>query len=158
MLKIQSMEETATLLSSGIVSHISQIFSLHSTTQIMLVGWFAIMITYWDSEMVRYHDNLLRLRDIHPGVYEEFKDGCFSIRRIRKPFSGSPIDLTLEQTMNANAASKKMGISYLTNSISGHFLRTSIITDALDELSISKQEDVTQDLTSNRVRRNNAGR
>ena len=68
--------------------------------------------------MVQYHDILLRLRDTHPSVNEELKGGCFSIRKTRKPFSGSPIDLTLEQTMNVDTANQKVGISYHTNPVS----------------------------------------
>ena len=54
--------------------------------------------------LIRYHDNLLKLQQTHPKVYAEFKDGLFSIKRTNKSFSGIPIDLTLEQTINADAA------------------------------------------------------
>ena len=58
-----------------------------------------------------------------------------AIKRTTKPFSASPIDLTLEQTINADAASQRTGISSLTNSISArqrwaesHYLRTMLNT------------------------------
>ena len=51
-----------------------------------------------------------------------------------KTSSGNPIDLTLEQTVNADASSQRTGIASMTNSISphqhwveSHFLRTTII-------------------------------
>ena len=68
--------------------------------------------------LVRYEDNLLKLKETHPGVYAEFKEGCFSLRRTEKAFSRLPIDLTLEQTINADAACQRKGIAALTDSIS----------------------------------------
>jgi hypothetical protein len=54
-----------------------------------------------------YHDNLLKLNETHPEVYREFKSGCFSIKRTSKTFSRLPIDLTLEQTVNPDAACQR---------------------------------------------------
>ena len=68
--------------------------------------------------LVRYHDNLLKLSETHKDVYDEFKKGCFDIKRTKKDFSRLTTDLTLEQTVNADAANQKTGISYFTNSIS----------------------------------------
>ena len=53
----------------------------------------------------RYHDNLLRMEDTHPGITSMFENGAISVRRTKKNFSGSAIDLTLEQTQNADSAS-----------------------------------------------------
>ena len=112
--------------------------------------------------IVMYHDNLLKLRETHPTVYDEFKKGWFSIKRTTKSFSAQPIDLTLEQTINTDAASQKTGIGALTNSISArqrwtesHFIRTEIISHVLEDLSMTKKEDVTQDLKPTRIRHNN---
>ena len=86
--------------------------------------------------------------ETHPEVYAEFKKGGFSIKRTKKSFSGSPIDLTLEQTINADAASQRTGIASLTNSISArqrwaesHFLRSSVISHVFEDLQMSKKED-----------------
>ena len=43
--------------------------------------------------------------DTHPGIREDFEQGTLSIRRTDRPFSRLPIDLTLEQTLNGEAAS-----------------------------------------------------
>ncbi len=59
--------------------------------------------------LTRYLDNLLRMEDTHPGITEEFENGALSIRRTNKRFSRIPIDLTLEQTINADAASSLTG-------------------------------------------------
>ena len=91
-------------------------------------------------------NNLLAVLETHPEVYDEFKKGWFSIKRTSKSFSGSPIELTLEQTKNTDAASQRTGISSLTNSISArqrwaesHFLRMSIISDVFNDLNVSKE-------------------
>ena len=57
-----------------------------------------------------YHDKLLKLKNSHPDIYEKFKNGCFSLKQTSKPFSRIPIDLTLEQTINADAACQRSGI------------------------------------------------
>ena len=67
--------------------------------------------------LVRYH-NLLKLSETQKNVYDLFKKGCFGIKRTKMDFSRLPIDLTLEQTINADVASQKTGILYITNSIS----------------------------------------
>ena len=68
--------------------------------------------------LVRYHDNLLKLSETQKDVYDEFKKGYFGIKRTKKDFSRLLIDLTLEQTVNADAASQKTGTLYFMNSIS----------------------------------------
>ena len=52
---------------------------------------------------------MMRMEDTHPGITEYFEKGMISIRRTNKPFSRIPIDLTLEQTVNADAASSAKG-------------------------------------------------
>ena len=66
---------------------------------------------------VRVHDNLLKIEATHPSLAEEFQNGRFGIKRTKKEFSRMPIDLTLEQTINADAASQRTGISSFTNSL-----------------------------------------
>ena len=60
---------------------------------------------------MKYHDNLLRLGVTHPEVQDECRRGCFSLKRTNKHFSAGPIDLALEQTINAVAASQQTGIT-----------------------------------------------
>ena len=113
--------------------------------------------------LIRFLDSLMRLDQTHPLLYRDFCKGLFAIRRTKKPFSGSPIDLTLEQTVNGDAASEKLGITHLTNSISArqkwslsHSLRITIVSDLLEKLLITKKEDVTGELKPCRVKRDNA--
>ena len=103
----------------------------------------------------------MRLDKSHPEVYEEFKKGCFSLKRTKKPFSAGPIDLTLEQTINADAASQRTGVTSITNSISArqrwaesHALRTRIISTLFDQLGIMKRDDISKDLKNDQLKRN----
>ena len=86
--------------------------------------------------LVRYHDNLLKLKDTHPEVHQEFENG-------------------------ADAACQRKGIVSLTNSISArqrwaqsHFIRTSIISQVFEDLGMTKKEDVSQDLRTSQIKRN----
>ena len=109
---------------------------------------------------VKYHDNLLKLPESHPQVYSEFKRKLFGIQRTTKPFSRTPIDLTLEQTINADAASQRTGISAMTNSIGArqrwaqsHFLRIDIISKINEDLGLTRKEDVSADLKKNQIKK-----
>ena len=111
--------------------------------------------------LVRYHDNLLKLSETHKDVYDEFKKGCFGIKKTKKDFSRLPMVLTLEQTVNADAASQKTGISYFTNSISArqrwadsHFVRMEVLSEVLNKLDMTTKEDVSQDLKPNQIMKN----
>lgn len=59
--------------------------------------------------LVVFHDKLLTMEESHPGITEAFEKGIISIRRTSKSFSRNPIDLTLEQTINADAANQLTG-------------------------------------------------
>ena len=108
-----------------------------------------------------YHDKLLKLKNSYSHIYEEFKNGCFSLKRTSKPFSRIPIDLTLEQTINANAACQLSRIISLTNSISArqrwtqsHSIRTSILSKLFEELGMTSKEDISEELKLHRVKQN----
>ena len=103
----------------------------------------------------------MKLSEAHKDVYDEFKKGCFGIKRTKMDFSRLPIDLTLEQTVNADEASQKTGISYFTNSISArqrwadsHFIRMEVLSEVLNKLGMTTKEDVSQDLKPNRIMKN----
>ena len=96
--------------------------------------------------LTRYHDNLLKLPEIHPSVYAEFKDGLFSI----KSFSGIPTDLTLEQTTNATAACQRTAMVNLNSAgqrwAQSYYIKTSMISYLYESLGITKKEDITEEL------------
>ena len=117
-----------------------------------------IKTTYW---LTVYHDKLLKLKNSHPDIYEKFKNGCFSLKQTSKPFSRIPIDLTLEQTINADAACQRSGIISLTNSISArqhwaqsHSIRTSILSKLFEELGMASEEVISEELKLHRVKQN----
>ena len=108
-----------------------------------------------------YHDKLLKLKISHPDIYEEFKNGCSSLKRKSKPFSRIPIDLTLEQTINADAVCQRSGIVLLTNSISAqqrwaqsHSICTSILSKLFEELRMTSKEDISEEPKLHRVKQN----
>ena len=105
----------------------------------------------------------MKLNETHLEVYNEFKQGWFTIRRTEKPFSSTAIDLTLEQTVNAEAASQHLEVLSITNSISArqrwaesHYLRTSIVSTMLEHLGMTKKDDVSQHIKPNRIKKANA--
>ena len=111
---------------------------------------------------VKYHNSLLTLEETHPETFREYQDGMFSINRTTKPFSGNPIDLTLEQKVNVDAASQRTGIAAITNSISAHqcwaeshFLRTTIISYLNEDLNLTKKEDITKSLKTSNINQDN---
>ncbi|GFT31310.1 uncharacterized protein TNCV_607581 [Trichonephila clavipes] len=101
---------------------------------------------------VKYY-NLLKVAETHPDLYEEFKQSCFGIKLATKPFSRQPIDLVLEQTINAYAARSLIGVIHLKNSISArqwwarnHDVRSTIINQVYLEPGLSTHQDVSTDL------------
>ncbi|XP_049307362.1 uncharacterized protein LOC125777151 [Bactrocera dorsalis] len=110
--------------------------------------------------LVFYLNQLQHISDTHPGLREEIAKGSFGIRRTQKPFSRIPVDLTLEQTINGEAARRLTGIVNLTNSISArqrwarnHGARTKIISHVLKRAGMSNnREDVAADLHPDRLK------
>lgn len=98
-----------------------------------------------------YYQKFLNMDITDPGLRDEFLNGALSIRRTSKNFARSPIDLTLEQTINANAANKLTGISSFRNSIDArqkwaetHTIRMEIMSKFFDEIGITKLDDGTE--------------
>lgn len=113
--------------------------------------------------LVKYHDNLMKIEDTHPGLQELLQKGCFGIKRTDKPFSRQPIDLTLEQTINADAARRLTGVIHFTNSISArqrwsrsHSIRSSLISHVYEEAGLQKAQDITADLARHQIEKNSA--
>ena len=68
--------------------------------------------------MSKYQLDLMNLPATHPGLKEMLAAGLFSIRRTIIQFSRLPVDLTLEQTINADADSRMTGYTAATNNYS----------------------------------------
>ena len=107
-----------------------------------------------------YHDKLLKLKNSHPNIYEEFKNGCLSLKRTSKPFSRIQIDLTLEQTRCCvDAACQRSDIISLSNSISArqrwaqsHSICASILSKLFEELGIKIKKDISEEIKFHRVK------
>lgn len=102
--------------------------------------------------------NLLYLKSNNSSLLEEFKKGAFGVKRTDNNFSRTPVDLTLEQTINADAANSLTGISHFTNSITArqrwalsHSIRTKIISVVLQELWMTDENDTIKELESHRI-------
>lgn len=79
--------------------------------------FFALNQPNYARWLFKYHYNLCKVEEIHPGLKEVFEKGSFGIKRTGKSFSRQPVDLTLEQTINADAVNKLRGILHFTNSV-----------------------------------------
>ena len=96
--------------------------------------------------MVRYQLNLANI----------------SIRRTNKAFSRTTVNLTLEQTVNADAASKSTGISAFTTSDNARTrwmltksARSSIIGILMKHAGLSNTDDAHKELKSYRIWKDN---
>ena len=109
--------------------------------------------------LIKYHDNLLKVDETHPGLRQQFERGSFGIKRTDKAFSRQPTDITLEQTINADAANKLTGIVHTSNSISArqrwctsHTSRANIISDVMEQSGLRKSQDITSDLQKHKIK------
>lgn len=87
--------------------HHLYIFTLPSIIRI----FFAFNHQNYSRWLTLFHENLMNMEETHPGIAQDFVEGILSIRRTEKPFSRLPIDLTLEQTINADAANSFSGMA-----------------------------------------------
>ena len=67
--------------------------------------------------MTKYQLNLLNMESTHEGIWSMFEGGALSICRTPKTFSRTVVDLTLEQTVNKDAASRQGGIAAFTQCV-----------------------------------------
>ncbi len=82
------------------------------------------------------------------------------MKRTKVAFSRSAVDQTLEQTVNADAASRLTGISAFTTSeearhrwMVAHSARSSIIGHLLELAGMSMKQDSTYELGSSKITR-----
>ena len=108
--------------------------------------FFALNHRNYARWLVKYYDSVLKLNETDAEVYNELKQSWFAIRCTKMPFSSTTIDLTLEQTINAETASQRLGVLSITNSISArqhwaelHYLCTNILSTLLENLVMTKK-------------------
>ena len=112
--------------------------------------------------MTRYNLNLLNMDVTHPGVWDILQKGALSVWRTNQNFSRSPIGLSLEQTVNADAASRLSGIAAFNQSVSARKRwmitsteRSTIVGNLLSKAGLVKQNEVHKELKPSKVRRDN---
>ncbi|XP_032457827.1 uncharacterized protein LOC116417096 isoform X1 [Nasonia vitripennis] len=110
--------------------------------------------------LLKYHDNLLKVEETHPDLGIQFKNGYFGVKRTNKKFSRSPVDLTLEQTVNADAARRLTGVTHFTNSINArqrwsksHSIRSTLISYTYEEIGLKKAQDITGDVEKHQIKK-----
>lgn len=75
--------------------------------------FFAFNHQNYSRWLIYYVGKLSSIDETHPGLRSSFEQGSFGVRRTEEPFSKVPVDLTLEQTINGEAARKLIGIIHM---------------------------------------------
>src|SRR5271156_5256581 len=103
--------------------------------------------------MTLYLMNLLNMDEMHPGLRNKFESDALTIGRSSRKFSRNEVDLTLEQTINADAASRLTGISAFTQSINArkywnllHSARSKIVGAMMEKVGLMSIEETSQEL------------
>lgn len=98
--------------------------------------------------LVLYHYELQNANIIHPGLNLNI-----GFKRTNKPFSRSPIDYTLEITINALSKTAKTVHVFVTPCISAsqrwsksHSMRTQVISHVISESRLKSSNDITKEL------------
>ncbi|CAH1115845.1 unnamed protein product [Psylliodes chrysocephalus] len=109
---------------------------------------------------VAYLINLIRLKTENSPLVLQFHQGAFGVKRTSNKLARAPVDLTLEQTINADDGNKLTEVSHLTDSFSArqrwalsHSMRTKIISKVLEGVSLSRKDDVSHSLKSDRKKK-----
>lgn len=101
--------------------------------------------------------NLIKLYIDNSSLITEFRRGAFGIRRTSATFARSPVDLTLEQTINADA-SNELTNNLAADSISArqrwalsHSIRTKLLTITKQNLGLTPKDDTSYSLQKNKI-------
>ncbi len=135
------------------------IYALHR----MVPLFFACNKPNYARWMTMFVIRLTNIDHTHPGLKEILQKGALSIRRSSHSFSRSPVDLTLEQTINQDAASRLTGISAFQHSESAksrwaitRSARSAIISSLMEKVGIKKCVENDKSLRKERVNRDQA--
>ncbi|GFV68876.1 uncharacterized protein TNCV_1985401 [Trichonephila clavipes] len=142
--------------------HYQEVIDSHSSIPIQLPNnvLSRVLSAYQKFVEETRQDNLNKVDETHPGLKNDFMNGCFGIKRTDKPFSSIPIDLTLEKTINAEAArclsGKPRSDTYTTRlprpRTKSHSIRAITISHVLDVCGLKQLQDVSADLQPNRIK------
>ena len=122
--------------------------------------FFATAHVNYSRWLTKFQLDLMNIDDTHPGLKQILGKGAFTVRRTAHDFSRIPVDLTLEQTINADAASRLTGITAFTNDYSARLrwmitksTRASFITLLHEMAGMITKEDVTGELQPKQIQR-----
>lgn len=110
--------------------------------------------------MTKYQLNLLNTDETHPGLRDILEAGGLAVRRTDHSFSRCPVDLMLEQTGDADAATRQTGIIHATNNFGARYrwsatksTRARIVSQMLEMAGMSNATDVEAELWPARIER-----
>jgi hypothetical protein len=112
--------------------------------------------------MVRYYLNLVNMENTHPGIRRILQNGALSVTRSSHSFSRTPVDITLEQTVNADAASRLTCIAAFGRSESARrrwmitmSVRSVTVGHLLTRCGLKSKEDISKSQRPYRVNKDN---
>ncbi|KAK2139276.1 hypothetical protein LSH36_1895g00000 [Paralvinella palmiformis] len=124
-----------------------------------LIEYDNIMMRYpnrpdYSKWMVKNHLNLFNMEDnSHPGIKQVLCNGALSIRRTYKNLPRGAVELTLEKTINIDAALRHTGIAAFSHSDSAlqrwmltRSARSAIIGKLIAKAGLKSPDDVTKSL------------
>lgn len=134
---------------------------LYIYTLTSMIGlFFATNHVNYSRWLTKFQLDLMNVEDSHPGLRKILDEGAFTIRRTEHAFSRVPVDLTLEQTVNADAASRLTGITSATNSYSARMrwmitksTRASFTSLVQEMAGLIEKDDVSAELRPSRMER-----
>ena len=106
----------------------------------------------------------MNIDETHPGLRQLLDAGGFSVRRTDTEYSRIPVDVTLEQTVNADAASRLTGVTASTDNYHARVRwnitkssRAALVNEALSmvDLGNARRQEVRTDLKPSRIQRDN---
>ncbi len=108
--------------------------------------------------MIVYLLKLLNIKKESPEIRHAVSQGGLSIKRSTNSFSRVPVDMALEQTINADAASRFTGITAFANSESARSqwmitrsVRSEIVSSLLENSGTTKTPDSKHDLQEGQI-------
>ena len=126
----------------------------------MIPAFFAGNRPNYARWMICYHLNLLNIDTSHPGLRQVLENGALAIKRTNRPFSRTGVDMTLEQSINADAASRLTGIAAYARSdrarqrwMITRSARSAIVGDLLTQAGLKAHDDVAKETKRYRLER-----
>ena len=112
--------------------------------------------------MTLYYFKLLNIEETHPGLKDQLSKGSVSVQLSSNSFARQPVDMAVECTVNADAASRLTGISSFTQSLSAtrrwtitRAARGVIVQALLEKASMSNKDSPSHELRNFRIKRDN---